>query len=566
MIIGDKNRKLLLINNGVTVVRRNSIIEYDSEYKQEVRFTALKLPKVFKNKIYDHRDHKLISVLTSESQESLSGSVVDFYITESTFFLIKDTDDKKSIHTPDGNCIVKFESPYCFGKNSMYFLSEGKLQKLSLETQKITPIDIAVDVKANVPVMMSCRSNGNGVNDYLVFADYLNKIYICKDNKCRVYHWMGGKIQYLSILDRYVLSISKKRDVARFHTSMQRIEPLFKFHGEFEDAICTETKLYLLTNFEFIIFDLITANIVLKEYTIGSARYKTCVIGLSAAAVDSDVFKVKRQTMIEALNIIKDSEVSLPSQECIAYTLGRHVFIVEPATRKIISVFELELNSVNYICETGFCYSFIQRRSSIIVKTFKIFTDRLVQRKTTEFTWKGRFDVVDVFVCGDKMYLATPRGVFTLNKMNFLEKVADQKGMLKLMANRLVVIDEKGILDIATKKYEIQQRNIRCCSSIGSLLLFYIENDGVYYIKMGVGNDDKQCALSSKSIIDIKTTVDGTLLVLEAKDDSCRLLEYSVTDDGIVSNCSNKENVIGREARWILTRKVCATSRQTMVV
>ncbi len=72
---------------------------------------------------------------------------------------------------------------------------------------------------------------------------------------------MCGKILFLDIYDSYVLCIDKKGTLALFHIFLNKIDPLLNFHGDFIDCIIADNKVYLLTNIEFVVFDLVTNNI-----------------------------------------------------------------------------------------------------------------------------------------------------------------------------------------------------------------------------------------------------------------------------------------------------------------
>ena len=85
---------------------------------------------------------------------------------------------------------------------------------------------------------------------------------------------MCGKILYLEINDNYVVCIDKKGTLAFFHIFLDNIEPLLIVYGDFIDCNISHNKLYLLTNIEFIVFDMVSNNVEYKEYLVVSLDSK----------------------------------------------------------------------------------------------------------------------------------------------------------------------------------------------------------------------------------------------------------------------------------------------------
>ncbi len=77
------------------------------------------------------------------------------------------------------------------------------------------------------------------------------------------------------------------------------------------------------------------------------------------------MFNIKRRSIIEKYNLIENNNIyknDILNKEYISYTIGKYMFIIDIPTKKMISFYQLEENSKNYVSQ-GYCYSFIQRRS-----------------------------------------------------------------------------------------------------------------------------------------------------------------------------------------------------------
>ncbi|ELA42331.1 uncharacterized protein VICG_00731 [Vittaforma corneae ATCC 50505] len=571
MIIGDKNRKLLVAEKDVTIVRSCSIIKYDAEYNSQTHSTVLELPRAFKNKIYDYTNSKLISIQTNEQKSVSLGKVVDYFKVEKDFFFVKEDRASKSLHSIAGKCLLRFSSAYQFEGSFLYFIKDYRFHKFNLLTLEESEINISPDLKSNAPVAFCCKRENISENETIIFADYLNKIYIHSEEKHRLYHWMSNKIVYLNVYDRYVIAISKKGNVVRFHIDIQKIEPLFNFHGIYVDVSCSDNKLYLLTDFEFIIFDLVVGNTVFKVYLIGSSEYKISRLEAYSDKRSDDVFNMKRHSKVEIMNLIdyenkrNHKEVSPSSgiKEYITYILEKHLFVVDAHLRKVISIFKLDDNSACFVCGS-ICFSFVQRKSNVILKIFKVFTNRIIQTKTVEFSWKGSLDLANIFTVKDKLYLLVSQNVYIINKMGFLEMVYDHKNCksLKYFEDYICAIDEKGIFNIATQKYEVVQKKIMNCCIFKSRLLFYIEDKGIYCDKNNEASE-RCLILQVNNVIDMKAKDTDILETLQYIEGKCIIVEYSFERNESLVKCN--EVTVENQSNKILLEKLCASGSNTML-
>lgn len=572
MIIGDKNRKLLVTEQDITIVRGCSIIKYDNEYNPQAHAVALEFPKVFKNKTYEYTGDKLISLHANEQRNISLGQIIDYFKVEKDFFFLKENKTSKTMHNTAGECLLKFNSTYHFESPFLYFIEDDKFHRFNLLTLERSEIELSTSIKNNVPVIFCCKCEDRHGSEIVVFADYLNKIYIHNRGKCRLYHWISNKIVHLSVYDRYVVAVSKKGDVVRFHIDIQKIEPLFNFYGVFADISYFGNKLYLLTDFEFIVFDFVVSNIIVKNHLIGSSDYKVSMLETySDKGDDSDIFSIKRHSKVEIMNLIyygdrkKHKEVASSSgiKEHITYVLGKCLFIVDAQFKKVVSIFKLEDRSVNFVCGSS-CFAFIQRKSTVILKTFKVFIDRIIQTRVIEFPWRGKLDIKDVFIDGSRVYLLISQCIYVVNKMGFLEVIYSHRNCksFEYFEDYACVIDEKGIFNIVARKYDVFQKKIVCCCMFKNKLAFYIEDKGIYCDKDD-DSHERYLILEIKNVLDMKARSGDILEVLQCVEGKCMMGEYSLEDGGLLAK--RNEVIVENQASKILIEKLCVSKSNVML-
>lgn len=500
MIFGDKNRRLLVTDQYTIISRSNSALKFQSDFTKEFIQKCFKLPRVFKSKIYDYTDGKLFSFQNNEFKNVDVQKVVDFVKISKEFFFIKHEDNKHSVCRMDGKIVSQIGSLYSYESQHIFTLFENNIMKINpITNEKTTVLSFEKD---SLPLIFTAHTTSN--DDTLVaYADRLNKIYIKSNKINRIYHWMSNKILYMTIQDNYVLAVSKSGDVARFHINMQRVEPLFMFDGNFIDADCKDNRIHLLSNFEYIVFDLTTNNIIFKDILVEQAdfkvsRLKKCI--KEDKLQKEDMFKLKKQSTVEICNMI-ETEYTQDGEYQVTYTSGNFMFVIDTKRMSVISQFKIENSSHSFICGNNLI-SFTMRKSNIICQIFDVFVDKLVLSKTFTFSWKDKFPVRDVFIVNERLFVLVSNTLYCLNKMNLLEVVCSDvsNAKMKYSGGRLLIIDEKGIFNPMTRKYDIKQNKIGNCTLLDGKIVFYIEEMGVY-----CDLPDRSQILEIKDVIDIES-------------------------------------------------------------
>lgn len=567
MIIGDKNCKLLITEQSATIIRTHSTIKYDKDYISSIQPVVLEMPKVFKNKIYDCVNNKLILIQTNEQKDLPKGNtIVDFYKIEKDFYFIRKMGEYKILCNILDETLLKFNSIYLFEGSNLYFFKDNKLYCFNITKKEES--EIKTPFKTSNLALFTCK------NETIAFADQQNKILIFNQNnkisdsnqeKHRTYHWMSKKIVFLEIYDNYVIAISKIGNVARFHIKLQKIEPLFTFNGDFVDCVCINNKIYLLTNFEFIVFDLITGNIEFKELLVGNAIYKSTFLeSFKNIKNDNDIFNIKRKSSIEIPNIIQDNSIKMVPKNYITYFIDNYLFIYDPSVNKIVSLFRFDKNTKNFVCFDR-CYSFIQRKSNLIILTYKIFYDKIVQIKTQDLSWKGDFTIEEVFSVKNEIYLRILQSIYKINKMGVLEKIYECKN-IKLLKNLndeyLCTVDEKGIYNVISEKYDIIQKKITNFCIFNKQYIFFIEDMGIF----SDINTEREICLKIKGIIDMKQ---------KDKSNIIEILRFNEEGKYVIAEYCHEENefkILGEEvvvepqSNRLLSGRVSASSKSDILL
>lgn len=494
MIFGDKNRRLLVTDQHVIISRSNSALKFQNDFSREFIQRSFKHPKVFKSKVYDYVDGKLFSLQNNESKDVNIQNVIDFIKIDKEFFFIKNENEIHTICQMDGKIISEIGSMYFVESPYIFSLYKNSIIRLNLNNKEKTTVSA---FESDSLPLIFCTSTTD--DTIIAYSDRLNKIHIKSNKVNRMYHWMSNKILYMIMNDDYVLAVSKSGDVARFHINIQRIEPLFKFDGSFIDSSCMNNRVYLLSNFEFIVFDLTTNNIIFKDILIEQSNFK--VSSLNKYIKDDtqqkeDMFDLKKQSTIEIHNMIDLKYNPSDYEYQVSYSSGNFLFVVDTKTMNVVSQFKIENSFHNFVSGNNLI-SFILRKSNIICQIFDIFTDKMVLSRTFTFSWKGKFAVKDVFIVNERLFVLIANTLYSLNKMNILEVIKEDVSRIKYTRDRLFLIDEKGIFNPTTRSYDIKQKKVLSCTLLNGKVIFYIDEMGIF------------CDLPErKQIFEIKDVID----------------------------------------------------------
>ncbi|KAM0681462.1 hypothetical protein GINT2_000664 [Glugoides intestinalis] len=563
MIIGDENKKLLLTEEGILVARRNSTIKYDNIYSKEVLETVLDHPKSFKDKIYNYEKNKLISFQTSAYKDVSVTDVIDFYKLGKTFFFVKKAGKKGlSLCTLEGDLLLEFNSPYCFDSNFIFYLRNGTFQKFDLLTQEREKMN-----KINSQVVTLCfQASEDASNDTFAYADVSNKINIFNNNKHRMYHWMSKEIYSLRVHERFVVAVSKSGVIAKFHIDIQKVEPILQFNGSFVDLEFKGSLMFVLTSFEFFVFDLTTNNTIFKDIHVGIATFCKSNLSVFSENDDKDIFNRKKQSSISILNLLPKPNQDRKNILAVTYIFEGHLFAFDTELQAFTGLFKLE-NTANAFISGEYCISFLQRKSSVIVNIYSIFFDRLVLKKTTSFSWKERLDISNVFLLNMRVYLVLSGKLYLINMLGTLEKtnITVENKVLKQTQKFLYLIDENGILNLTTRKYEVKQKRVMNFTVIDDKLVFYIDDKGIY-----MDLQERDLIFDLKNVIDIesrKVSVDNKekdvveILYLKNGHYFVGMFDF---DGGKLTML--REIQVDNQSSRILIGKVCTTRTQLLMI
>lgn len=498
MILGDKNKKLLLTEEGLLVARRNSTIKYDNKYSKEVLETVLKNPRSFKTKIYTYHENKLTSFQTAEYKDVPITDVIDFYKVGKEFFFIKNAKRKRlSLYKLEGPALLEFTSPYCFDGHFICYLENNEFQKFDLLTQKCEKVQ-----KINSKVVtIGFQAGEDSSRDAFAYADSSNKLNIFDKNKHRMYHWMSKEIICLRVYERFIIAVSKAGLVAKFHIDVQKIEPALEFNGTFVDLEFKSNLMFLLTSFELFVFDLATNNIIFQDIHVGVSDFCKSNLSLSVENCDKDIFNRKKQSSVSMLNLLPPPKEYNRNTVAITYILEGHLFAFDTELQSFISLFKLE-NTANAFISGEYCISFVQRKSNVIVNIYSIFIDRLVLKKTMSFSLQENLDISKVFLLNMRVYLVISGKLCLLNMLGTLEKTNICLGnqIVKQTRKFLYLADENGIFNLITRKYDVKQKKVVSFTAIDDKLMFYIEDKGVY-----MDLEERDLIFDIKNVIDIES-------------------------------------------------------------
>ena len=506
MILGDKNRNLLISQEHVVICRENSFIKYSQDLKKEYTNTALSMPRSFNDKLYDYSNNKIISLQTQEHKEFNVDPIIEYFKEGKEFYFIKQLKNLSySLLNNKGVQILNFKTLYTVSENHFYYLDGLKVMRMNLSTSEKNEIITF----CQEPVTFCAKYNSSQASELIAFADSSNKIHIYQGKSYRMYHWMCNKILNLKINDEYVVAVSKSGDAAQFHIKLQNIEHLFKFYGYFLDIKIKNNKIYFLTSFEFKIFDLMTNNVQHNEYLIPIANFQTSVLKKFVNTEETDIFRIKRKSTVEIINLIKNQQDA--SLSSIYYTNGMHTFIFNPKIKEVTSVFQMDCES-NYTSGSH-VFSVSQRKSNYIVNIYDLYLDRLVLNSTMNINSKTKLRIKNIFFVAGKLYVQTETDILVLNRLNILEFIikANSDSVIRRSDDSLFISDDKGIFNISKEKYEIKQKSIKKYCFYKSKIIFFIENKGIY-----LDIPDRKQILEINNVIDlcIKETNESVILSL----------------------------------------------------
>lgn len=478
MILGDKNRNLLISSEHVIICRASSLIKYNKDFQKEYTNTTLYLPRSYNEKTYDFFNNKITSLQTLEFKEFNVGTVIDYVKVAKEFLFIKQTKKGLALANSKGLKLLDLNSLYHIEKSNLYYLEDKKINKINLITLEKNLV-LELTKEPTIFCAAEISKSDHEANSYLVaFADSSNKIHIHNGKSYKIYHWMCNKILNLTINDEYVVAVSKSGDVAQFHTKLQKVEPLFKFNGEFLDLKVKDSKLYFLSTFEFIVFDFLTNSICFTENLIPEANFQTSILKKFVNYDETDVFNIKRKTRIEIMNSLENKNCK--STSFITYSMASNVFIFDPIEKSIISIFKTD-NQTNFVSDS-YVFSIAQRKSNYIVKIYDFYLDKLVLSRILDISTKSKILFKNLYFINNVLYVQTDKDLYVLSKLNILEPIIKlyPDSIVKRGNGSLFTCDKKGIFNICTKKYDVKQKGIQQFSFIDSKLVFYIETKGIY--------------------------------------------------------------------------------------
>lgn len=573
MILGDKNRSLILTNENITIVRESSTIKYDQEFKKEYSSSILSMPRSFGDKLYDYSENKITSLQNQEFKEFSVDPILDYFKEGKDFFFIKQQKDSSlSLLNSKSVKILNFKSPYTICNSSFYYLDNSKIMKFSLiNSQRSEVIQFGKE-----PVLFCVKEGTTDATELVCYADLSNRIHINQGNSSKIYHWMCNRILSLTPNDDYIVAVSKSGDVAQFHSKIQKIEPLFKFNGEFLDIKINNSKIYFLTDFEFKVFSLMTNTIIHQEYLVPSpSNFSHGKISRFISLDETDVFKFKRKSTVEILNSIENKREQLLTG--IFYTQGTHTFVFEPKEKEIVSVFQMDEEN-NFVSDRH-VFSLSQRKSNCIVKVYDLFLDKLVLKNTMSISTKSKLRAKNCFYLSEKFYVQTENEISVLNKLNILEFITrvNSDSIIKSSKDFLYISDEKGIFNVVTLKYEIKQKNIRKFCIFKSKIIFYIENMGIY-----IDFPDRVQILEITNVIDLyfdDLANDGLIYILyHHSSGKVKLAQYKGLQNVDFSNLDKSKSCtdlklelidevdVDNTANVILTKNLFASRNNRLVL
>lgn len=575
------------------ISRSSSIVKYSMQYDREsVLPVSLSLPRCFNGRVYDYSENKIMSFQNDDfknpsTKEFRIGNVRDYYKLGKDFYFIKNGKDSRLVlllkehQSASPKTLLVFWSLYYFDNEFIFIIEDRSLIRVSLKT-----LDRKVVCRLTAdPLMMCCRflgedrstdsgdeTDGNSMpgssNDIVAYTDSRNRLHIHHGKDYRSYHWLSNKAEHLSVCGDYIVVASRSGDVVKFHSSIQRIEPLFKFDEEFVDMKIGYNKLYLLSASQFFVFDLESQSLVHKDTLVIPADYKVCDILARPPKEDSrDIFSIKKQSKVEifdSLNLHSQKESS-DSKPFIVYACHRHVYLFDPVEKMLVSQFLLD-SELNYVSNSK-VLAFTHKRTSMIVRIFSIFQDRLVLSSNRMILSRDRVKITNAYYVQGRIFIEVPNSLCYINKLNLIEILNKSSSPLNIRQERdgLFIIDERGVFDVIKREYIIKQKRSTNFCVFKGFVVFFIEDKGLY-----VDLPERKQILEVKSIIDIKSEVESgeeVLKIIRLADGRCLMEDYGLSYDGDCIRLDKRsEKVVENSCFKILCNNICATKSNQMVI
>ncbi|KAI5152414.1 hypothetical protein ENBRE01_2813 [Enteropsectra breve] len=514
MILSDENKKLLVTNEVVCVVRENSTlffkntdsaIEGSANLLKNKKFSG-KLLQCDDGRIYEYCNETVRSILRDESRSFAMGRVVSFYRHLGQFYFIRTNVNNLVLVNEMNEVLCEFSQFLYFSSGVFYGLSGDRLVKLDVAIGKPEEVSFGSGIKNGSVCGLVGKTTPDG--EIMAVSTKDNKIIVKSGDKIFNYHWHSGRILAMEINEDDIISVGADGKIGRFGINLEKKECLFEYKGKYKDIKIHDNKIYLLTSISLIVYDLTTENVVSKEITTGIAKWHKMQLEAEPEE-ENDIFKLKRKSREEIPNIIGLEYPSLDKMELITekcaqatgaaiteecpdethrvehrinedYHWGAlygNVFMVR--NRNSFSAFYILNQKLNFI-SGSFIIGCEIRKTGLLFFIYKIYQDRLVFVMKKELKNKDKNLPDNLFWIENRLYIQRSNEIYMVNDMGIQERVySGNVTDINAEGKSVSVIDDKGVFDIIKKDYVLKQKKVMIYrESLPSA--FYIEGKGIY--------------------------------------------------------------------------------------
>ncbi len=537
MILCDNNIQLLITNNSIRLLRSNSALKYNiNSYEKEPIPTFHGIVRAYDTKIYEYIDNSIINHKINEIRLFSIGPIVDFFKIESEFFFIK--------HDINSTCLVNSNNKKIVDGFELYYVYSNCFFYLVYDSDSAYSIFFCIDLLTLKKKIIHSEKDNKifkfiANDDYLIFADKLNKIHVKKLNSgdnfydemtTIVYHYHSNKILKLSFCNNYIISVGKDGKIVRFGLKNHEQRLLFMYDCDYVSMKIFNNRIYLLTTSIFKVYDCSLENEIYKEILPSISKYRRITYA-KILKEENDVFKNKKTSTI-AIECDEIHNEEDNDDSCVGLINGNCLFLVSNNKNIVIH----NLNSYKNFLANNKIISLKKRKSYIDFYVYDICKDQLIFSK--KFSLRN-INIDDFYFYDNCFYYKDGDKIFKIDttlKITELVLKIDESMKICDLYQDFLLINLKGIYDICKGKYILKQSKVSLFCIVEENILFYIRNQGLYIDRM------KKKPLIDLNILDV-IYEEGYVKILYISDNASRVVGYyKLIENTLVKHSEEKIN------------------------
>lgn len=492
MILNGDNKKIFIKDDKIYKVGQRGISEHSVEDLAEVRrreFCRIKSAKECDGRYYFHTKNTLLvhEDLFEEpvGEIEIDGGAFDFHVHEGRVFYITRRMGRCMGFDESQELLFDFQmGAHLWDGLSFYICCNRSLVRFDLVSR------VSETVMENVVIKSLAMRDGA-----IAYADDANILHFVSRGKRLSYHYHARRVMGIIVTPlESLLVVCRDRKLVRIETKRNEKTFLSEFYGSVQDFALDGSCVYVLTDFDLLVYDLRTGGV--KKHLFDLPDFEYCKPFLRPGADDDctpgrEIFERNvRRTKVKMPYVFEREEGGCIPESSIVAAKREYVFIYDLAGREVLKIARLADSECFY--SSGHIAAFSSRRQrKMSIKIYRIDGDGLLLvREELAGTASMPEDIV---FDGGKLLLYLNETLFEIGVPGTLKPLRN-KGVRQIeeTVRGVFVLDSCGVYKVGTREWILEDENITSFRVLDNVLYVSSFDDGVVRFAMEDGAVEEQ--------------------------------------------------------------------------